>query len=202
MGAASASHPGTAEPGGQDSRPLNPGARRSSLGLALEEATVPDLAQLYEEDFVRWTEVQAKALRDAARAGANLPLDWENLAEEVGDLGISQRNALRSRIATIIEHLMKLELSPAQEPRRGWAETVVRTRLRIERLLKDSPSLRREVPQIIADETVQVVKLVAFNLTAYGEATPPLLAKLGSLSYAEEQVLGDWLPAEAGISAA
>jgi hypothetical protein len=28
---------------------------------------------LYEEDFVRWTEQQSTALRDAARAGTNLP---------------------------------------------------------------------------------------------------------------------------------
>ena len=161
-----------------------------------------DSAQLYEEDFVRWTEVQAKALRDAARAGANLPLDWEHLAEEVGDLGISQRNALRSRIATIIEHLMKLELSPAREPRRGWAETVVRARLRIERLLRDSPSLRRQIADIIEDETAPAAKLVAFNLNSSGEATPPLLVKLGSISYTEEQVLGDWLPGKSDAPAA
>ena len=46
-------------------------------------------AQLYEEDFVRWTEEQSSALRDAPRLGTNLPLDWENLAEEVESLGKS-----------------------------------------------------------------------------------------------------------------
>jgi hypothetical protein len=39
------------------------------------------VAQLYEEDFVRWTEQQSSALRDAARVDTNLPLDWENLAD-------------------------------------------------------------------------------------------------------------------------
>jgi len=38
------------------------------------------LNNLYDEDFVRWTEEQAAALRQAK--GSNLPLDWENLAEE------------------------------------------------------------------------------------------------------------------------
>jgi hypothetical protein len=28
-------------------------------------------AQLYDEDFVRWTEEQSSALRDAARVGTN-----------------------------------------------------------------------------------------------------------------------------------
>ena len=49
-------------------------------------------ARLYEEDFVRWTEEQSSALRDAARIGTNLPLDWENLAEEVESSGRSQRH--------------------------------------------------------------------------------------------------------------
>jgi Domain of unknown function DUF29 len=39
-----------------------------------------NVAQLYEEDFVRWTEQQSNALREAAPTGTNLPLDWENLA--------------------------------------------------------------------------------------------------------------------------
>src|SRR5438132_13350834 len=77
-------------------------------------------ARLYEEDFVRWTEEQSSALRDAARIGTNLPLDWENLAEEVESSGRSQRHELRRRIAVILEHLLKLERSPAADPRRGW----------------------------------------------------------------------------------
>jgi hypothetical protein len=66
-------------------------------------------AQLYEEDFVRWTEEQSRALRKASQSGVNLPLDWENLAEEIDDLGRSLRRELRSRLTVIVEHLMKLE---------------------------------------------------------------------------------------------
>jgi hypothetical protein len=40
-------------------------------------------ARLYDEDFVRWTEQQAAAVRDAVGRTTNLPLDWENLAEEI-----------------------------------------------------------------------------------------------------------------------
>ena len=79
-------------------------------------------AQLYEEDFVRWTEQQSSALRDAAGVATNLPLDWENLAEEIESLGRSQRHELRSRIAVTREHLLKLEHSSATDPRRGWID--------------------------------------------------------------------------------
>ena len=51
------------------------------------------LKALYDQDFVRWTEEQAAALRraksllPAATGGSNLLLDWENLAEEIESLG-------------------------------------------------------------------------------------------------------------------
>src|SRR5215210_6799628 len=99
-------------------------------------------AQLYEQDFVRWTEVQAEALRDAARSGANLPLDWDNLTEEVESLGRSERRELRNRLVTVMEHLLQLEYSPATDPRAGWRDTVKRERRSIEHLLEDSPSLK------------------------------------------------------------
>ena len=37
--------------------------------------------ELYDQDFVLWTREQSAALRRAK--GANLPLDWDNLAEEI-----------------------------------------------------------------------------------------------------------------------
>jgi hypothetical protein len=151
-------------------------------------------ARLYDEDFVRWSEEQAAALRAAAHSGANLPLDWENLAEEIESLGISQRHELRSRIATIIEHLLKLEHSPAIRPRQGWIATVGRARLQIERILDDSPSLRREVPAMVAVELPRTARLVGRLLQGHGEGSADLAARLGAASYTPEQVLDDWFP--------
>src|SRR5215204_3184394 len=98
-------------------------------------------AELYDEDFLLWTKEQARLLREAAERGVNLPLDWENLAEEVESLGRSDRRELRSRISTIIEHLLKLEHSSAREPREGWRNTVDRSRREAKLILKESPSL-------------------------------------------------------------
>src|SRR5882724_9929155 len=109
-------------------------------------------AQLYKEDFVLWAEEQSRALREAAGVGTNLPLDWENLAEEIDSLGRSVRHELRSRISTIIEHLLKLESSPATDPRRGWTDTIARERRDIELLLEDSPSLKGDVARVVSEE--------------------------------------------------
>jgi len=127
------------------------------------------VAQLYEEDFVRWTEQQSSALRDAARVDTNLPLDWENLAEEIESLGRSQRHELRSRLAVILEHLMKLEYSPAIDPRTGWIDTIGRERLNVEDLLQDSPSLRGEVGSMIEYLKPRVARLATASLFGYGE---------------------------------
>src|SRR5947209_2093667 len=143
-------------------------------------------AQLYEEDFVRWTEQQSNALRHAARAGTNLPLDWENLAEEIESLGRSQRHELRSRIAVIIEHLLKLEHSPAVDPRRGWMDTIGRERLNIEDLLDNSPSLRAQLGPMIEQLKPRVARLAATSLFGYGETG----RRLPVPDYTEEQVLG------------
>jgi hypothetical protein len=101
-----------------------------------------ELRSLYDQDFVAWSKQQAEALRTAARVGSNQSLDWENLAEEIEDLGKSARRELQSQIRRIVRHLLKLQHSPAKEPRRGWAESIVDARAEIEDLLEVSPSLR------------------------------------------------------------
>jgi hypothetical protein len=147
-------------------------------------------ARHYEKDFIRWTEQQSNALREATRFPTNLPLDWENLAEEIESLGRSQRRQLRSRLMAILEHLLKLERSPAPDPRHGSMDTVERERSEIERLLEDSPSLRREVARMITVEAPRAARLAARALFRHAEE----IGELAVPNYTEEQVLGDWFP--------
>ncbi|WP_207459396.1 DUF29 domain-containing protein [Azospirillum sp. SYSU D00513] len=104
----------------------------------------------YDRDFYAWTREQAARLREAAATGTNLPLDWENLAEEIESLGRSDFNGLTSQMTRIIEHLLKLELSPASDPRKGWRHSVEDARVDIEYLLEDSPSLGPRLPDALA----------------------------------------------------
>jgi hypothetical protein len=157
-----------------------------------------DAKTLYDEDFFAWTRQQAKALRAAARSRTNQPLDWENLAEEIEDLGKSDRRELRSQIRRIMRHLAKLQFSPARDPRRGWHESIVDGRSEVELNLRDSLSLKRQRSRIVADETGHAVKLAIFDLGEFGEIDPSRLAALRNARYTVDQVLGDWFPPEPG----
>ncbi len=142
----------------------------------------------YEQDFFLWTREQADALRDGARFGTNLPVDWENIAEEIESLGRADRRELASRIGTIIEHLLKLQSSPATDPRPGWRSTILRARAAAADILDESPSLRRATQETIQQQMQKERLLVARELTEAGER----LADVPD--YTEEQVLGEWLP--------
>jgi hypothetical protein len=149
------------------------------------------MASRYDEDLVLWTEEQGRELRAAAGAGWNAPIDWANVAEEIESLGRSERHALSSHVAIVIEHLLKLQASPAAEPARGWRDSIRRARQRIEDVLEDSPSLRRNVADVIARQTPRARALVLANLEDYGEQPK---ADIGTAAFTEAEVLGDWLP--------
>jgi hypothetical protein len=153
---------------------------------------------LYDEDFVRWTEQQAAALRRAKTAGANLPLDWDNLAEEIGSLGRSDRRELQSQITRILHHLLKLEAPPAIEPRAGWRNTIRQARDQVDALLEDSPSLRNDVDALIAKQFRIAAELAADDLESHGEPTDRIKARLAADGFTAAEVLGNWFPEKAG----
>lgn len=146
-------------------------------------------AQLYESDFYLWALAQAEALR----AGRLEDLDLANLAEEVEGLAVATKSAVRSRTRTITEHLLKLEYSPAVEPRRGWRATVRRTRQDLEDDL--TASLRNLLAEELEELYARVRRDLAETMRDYGEAG--VAAKLPeACPYTLDQILGDWLPAD------
>ncbi|NNM71945.1 DUF29 domain-containing protein [Enterovirga aerilata] len=153
---------------------------------------------LYETDFIRWAESQAQALRAAAGARVNLPIDWENVAEEIESLGKSQRRELRSRLDTIIEHLLKLAYSPSVDPREGWRSTISRERRAIQLLLDDNRSLRREIPVILENALPGMADLVAEELLHRGEITRAGAEKIRTTRFSEAEVLERWFPTPGG----
>jgi hypothetical protein len=104
---------------------------------------------LYEQDFYLWLQETAKLLKehDFER------LDLENLIEEIKTMGRSEKRELESRLIAVIEHLLKLMYWTAEKDynKRGWRGTVIEQRRQLQRLLKDSPSLKGLLPEILPD---------------------------------------------------
>jgi len=69
----------------------------------------------YEDDFYAWTQYQAGVLRSLHVSDNRF--DRDHVVEEIEDLGESERDAVRSQIRRIAEHLLKLARSPAEQPR-------------------------------------------------------------------------------------
>ena len=155
-----------------------------------------EAVNLYDRDFLAWSEQQAEALRAALHGGPNQLLDFANLAEEIEGLGISQSSALGSQVRRIIHHLLKLEYSSATEPRRGWEDSIVDARAEIEDLLERSPSLAQGVSREIARQAKRAATAAIKDLVRHGEFDHTAGAALQATVYTEEQVLGDWFPAE------
>ena len=98
---------------------------------------------LYDADFHAWAEAQADAIR---RRSVN-EIDWENLLEEVENLGRSQRDRLRSHFIVLIAHLLKWQFQPDDRRGRSWWASIVEQRRQIARLVDASPSLKPGVAE-------------------------------------------------------
>lgn len=103
----------------------------------LEKPQASQPGGLYEQDFSAWVEEQVKALR----SGQTQELDIENLAEEIEDMGRSQRRAVKSDLIIILSHLLKYRYQPDRRTN-SWRATIREHRRRVRDELADSPSLR------------------------------------------------------------
>ena len=148
---------------------------------------VPARAPLYDDDFYAWTRQQAALLR-SRRFGA---LDLEHLIAATLELGDMQREAVLSNARVVLEHLLKLTHSPAQDPRNGWRATVREHRARLE--LGLTPRLR----EALQDELARVYAIALRNaegaLRDHGEqAAADALPT--TCPYTLDQITADWWP--------
>jgi hypothetical protein len=105
-------------------------------------------SDLYDRDYYAWIQKQVRALREHRVD----EVDWSNIAEEIEDLGKSEKRSVESRIGRVIEHLLKLAYAPAQIKalnRRGWELSIREARRQIRRRLSESPSLRRRTREML-----------------------------------------------------
>ena len=124
-----------------------------------------DNRTLYERDFHAWTEQQTACLenRDPEE------LDWSHVAEEIRDMGISQRKALQSHLTVLMIHLLKLCYSQADEPRRKWGHECDNARQEIADEMEHSPSLKHYREEALAKAWRDGRRRAMFQMEEYGE---------------------------------
>ncbi len=103
----------------------------------------------YDEDITAWAEEQARLSRDGDFAA----LDLEHLAEEIEGVGASERREPRSRLIVLLRHLPKWHL-PKWQLQTGfrsnsWTATIRTQRIEVEQVLKQNPSVRRALPELL-----------------------------------------------------
>lgn len=103
------------------------------------------MSDLYETDFLLWTERQAELLR--RRAAGELvndaDLDWPNIAEEIDSSGRNDIRAVRSLLVQAFAHDLKADAWPLSREAPGWRAEALRFRQEASDFF--SPSMRSHI---------------------------------------------------------
>ena len=94
----------------------------------------------YDRDIVAWANEQARLLRE----GQFSKLDIEHLAEELEDVGKSEKRELRNRMAVLLAHLLKWQYQTGYQGN-SWRRTIREQRRGILACLKETPSLKPDL---------------------------------------------------------
>jgi hypothetical protein len=139
---------------------------------------------LYEADYLKWIETTAQKLR--VRDYSNI--DWENLIEEIEDIGRSERRSLENNLIIVLTHLLKWQYQPAFRSG-SWKGSIVEHRRRIRDALKDSPSLKPYLEEVFTQCYLDAVE------QASAETGLPMETFPGECPYTSAEVLdSNFLP--------
>jgi hypothetical protein len=105
---------------------------------------VSELKQLYEQDYYLWLEKTIELLK----SGQFNQLDWENLIEEIENLGRSEKRAVVSFLKQLIKHLLLYHYwqTERQWSGQGWLEEISNFRFELLQYL-DSKTLKNYAEQ-------------------------------------------------------
>ncbi len=124
-------------------------------------------SSLYEQDFYAWANEQAALLR----AGRLSAADIEHIAEEIESMGKTEKRELVSRLAILLQHLLKWRFQPDRRGR-SWKAPITVQRHALIRHLKDNPSLKSCLDVSLTDAYGDAVQL-AIGETDLAESTFP-----------------------------
>lgn len=134
---------------------------------------------LYDRDILAWSEHQADLLRRMARGERVNHVDWENLIEEIEDVGRSQLDAVESYLTLIMAHVLKLHLWATDQAVRHWREETVVFQKNAKR--KFAPSMRQRIDlEVLYSDAIEQLRAIdpATPLAPLPEAVPFTLEQL------------------------
>lgn len=153
---------------------------------------MPDTASLYDRDWFAWTQEQAARLRDLRPNG----IDVENLAEEIEDLGKSQRRAIESLLFQLALHLLKLEFMRWPGSARHWRQESRAFRRSLARDFEDSPSLWARRQALYAEAWNDAARAFLADWREGARGTLPVALDSAAPRYDldREMLAEDWFP--------
>ncbi len=122
-----------------------------------------NLQELYDNEYDQWLTEMVKLLKNRDLEN----LDYENLIEELEDLGRSEKNAVKSLLLQIIIHLMLYQFWQLEKDRNAnhWAAEIITFRVQLEDKL--TTNLRNylvdELPKIYQNALLIVRKKTQLN---------------------------------------
>ncbi len=138
----------------------------------------------YKEDYYSWAIETAKAIRE----GRFELVDWEAVAEELEDMGKTEKRELKSRLSILLAHLLKWFYPPEMRTK-SWYLTIKEQRKEIKELLyKDSPGLKRELKDLVRSAYESAVFIAAREAGLDEDALPK------DCPWTIEQILDDYFP--------
>ena len=112
----------------------------------------------YDKDFYKWAYAQADLLKSKEFE----KIDLQNLIEEVESLGKSEKHALESQIIRLLLHMLKIEYQPKKRTK-SWDRSILNARIEIDRKVKQNPSLKKELKNLIQESFPYAIKSAALE---------------------------------------
>jgi hypothetical protein len=137
-----------------------------------------NIQALYETDFNAWIQEHILLLKESRFN----EIDAVHLINELEDMGKSNQRELESRLECLIMHLLKWQYQPNKRSN-SWQATIKEQRRRLNRLLKDAPSLKNKM-----DEAIAIVYADAVD-SACGETGLAQTVFPNKCTYRKEQIL-------------
>lgn len=154
--------------------------KSSSIKIYPKKLLVTLPKNVYESDFFKWTKNQANFLKKQEFS----KLDIENLIEEIESLGRTEKRTLESYLEILLMHMLKVKYQPKKHTK-SWDLSIKNCRQKFKKVLKQNPSLKPKLPNILKD-SYESARLDAALETQLDEKTFPL-----SCPWSIEEILSE-----------